>query len=130
MEDSIQLIKRYASGLEHYFGKVSNDRLVAMLVNPLLATYGCSDISALLEQEGDDLVKRARELLAKYIFDIARGMLQAQGKLYCSSLRYMLCLSFLILNLLLFRFVRQERQRRRRQQRRRRRRHARATHRS
>ena len=77
--DSIKLIERYESSLGEYFGKVTDDRLVAMSINPLLATLGFEDITALLLEDGKVLVKRARDLLAKSIVEIANGMLQKQG---------------------------------------------------
>ena len=75
-DHAIKLIKRYKNSLEEYFGDVTDDRLLAFAVNPILATEGCDDIQVLLgEEEGGDLKNRAEKLLAESILKIADKLL-------------------------------------------------------
>jgi hypothetical protein len=62
-DDAIELTERYVSSLEEYFGNVPDDRLLAMIMNPLLATCGFKDLTVLLEDKGVALVTRATQLL-------------------------------------------------------------------
>ena len=54
--DSIELTTRYVDSLNHYFNNISDDRLLAMAVNPLLATRGFDEMIALVgDEEGEKI---------------------------------------------------------------------------
>ena len=63
--DVIELTERYLSSLEEYFGNVPDDRLLAMIIHPFLATYGFKDRTVLLEEKGVALVTRVTQLLCR-----------------------------------------------------------------
>ena len=70
--DAIELTKRYLSSLDEYFGNVPEDRLLAMIMNPLLATCGFKDLTVLLEEEGVALVTRVTQLLRLFMQNSGR----------------------------------------------------------
>lgn len=73
---SSQLIKRYVKSYEEYFTHIPDDRLLAMAINPILANRGCEDIKALLgDDEGQQLIDRAKDLLVRFIYKHARTTL-------------------------------------------------------
>lgn len=62
--DSIELKDRYIRSIDEYFNQVNDDRLLAMIVNPLLATKGFQEVIALSDEGvGDQLLERAKKLL-------------------------------------------------------------------
>ena len=66
---SIQLITRFIERMEGYFDEIHEDRLLSLVINPLLATFGCNEIKILLPQngEGKKLVAKAKQLLKDYL---------------------------------------------------------------
>ena len=61
---SRSLVQRHRKSLNEYFEEIPDDRLLAMAVNPFLATRGCKDILAIKGQvEGGKLISRMKSLL-------------------------------------------------------------------
>ena len=64
--DAIEPTKRYVDSFEEYFTTIPDDRLLATIMNPLLATYGFKDMTVLLEDEGGAVtINRAKMILKK-----------------------------------------------------------------
>ena len=77
--DSIELTTRYVDSLNHYFNNISDDRLLAMAVNPLLATRGFDEMIALVgDEEGEKIKERAKKLLTQFVHELAKGMLERE----------------------------------------------------
>ena len=71
--DSIELVQRVIRSLDEYFREVSNDRLLAMIMNPLLAIHGFDDIAVLEgEEEGGGLLTRAKNLLKESMLQLTK----------------------------------------------------------
>ena len=68
-EASRELVKRHVEAINEYFGKISDNRLLALAVNPVLATHGCVEIIALRTEDGDgeEIVARAKKLLKEQV---------------------------------------------------------------
>jgi len=74
-QDSITLIGRYVDSYKEYFEVLRNDRILSMVVNPLLATHGCDDMKALMGRaKGDEFITNAKHLLTKNIKKFTQGM--------------------------------------------------------
>ena len=74
-QDSITLVGRYVDSYKEYFTVLRNDRILAMVVNTLLATRGCEDMKALMgKAKGDEFVNNAKHLLKKNIKKFTQGM--------------------------------------------------------
>ena len=71
-DDSIELVDRVVSALEEYFGEVTDDRLLSMIVNPHLAINGFEDLKKLEGEKGDELFDRAKKLLKKNMIRLAK----------------------------------------------------------
>lgn len=64
--DSIQLRKRCVDSFNEYFNVISDDGILAMIVNPLLLCRGLPDLEACWDSEGgkyDRFVNKAKGLL-------------------------------------------------------------------
>ena len=59
---SIKLVDRCVASYEEYFKKVHGDRLLAMIVNPWLATQGFNDLILVQEDDGRQLFEHAKGL--------------------------------------------------------------------
>ena len=77
---SIELIRRLCYSYDEYFPKVTDDRLLAMTVNPVMATKGFDDIVKLLADDGSGevLKARAKALLKQYILNVLRAEERAE----------------------------------------------------
>ena len=74
-DDSITLIGRYVVSYNEYFTTLRNDRILAMAVNPLLATPGCQDMLALMGHiKGQAFISKAKYLLENIIRKFTQGM--------------------------------------------------------
>ena len=68
--------------LKEYFSEVHDDRLLAMAVNPLLATRGFEDVIALMDNEDDEddegkgkqLVDKGKSLLKKAVIKVTQAI--------------------------------------------------------
>ena len=73
--DSIELKQRYVNGYKEYFEDFHPDQLLAMAVNPLLATRGFKDMIALMgKRAGEKLKRESKDLLRQSIRKFAQGM--------------------------------------------------------
>lgn len=70
-ENSAILVSRFQVSFEEYFGDVNGDRLVAMIANPLFAAF-LGDIEVLREDDGEELVERAKQLYIDEMKRVAR----------------------------------------------------------
>ena len=78
--DPIELTNRYVDSLSHYFNNISEDRLLAMSVNPLLGTRGFDEMIALVgDEEGKKIKERAKKLLTRSVHELAKGMLEKES---------------------------------------------------
>ena len=79
---SIELIRRLCDSYDEYFPKITDDRLLAMTVNPVMATKGFDDIVKLLADDGsgDVLKARAKALLKQYILNVLRAEERAEER--------------------------------------------------
>lgn len=76
-DESIVLISKYQQAFKEYFDQFSDMRLLALGVNPLLATEGFKDIKALLGKEGKDLIRRAKKLVEDLVNEFTKDMKQS-----------------------------------------------------
>eukprot|EP00986_Skeletonema_menzelii_P010506 scaffold5115_cov146-Skeletonema_menzelii.AAC.6 len=70
-ENSVILVSRFQDSFEEYFGEVNDDRLVAMISNPLFVAF-LGDIEVLREEDGKELVERAKQLFKDEMKKVAR----------------------------------------------------------
>ena len=74
--DYIELTTRYVDSLSHYFSNISDNRLLAMSVNPLLEAGGFDEIIALVgDKEGEKIKVRVKKLFTRSVHGLAKGML-------------------------------------------------------
>ena len=75
-EASRGLVKRHVVAINEYFQKISDDCLLALAVNPVLATHGCVEIIALRTEDGDgeEIVARAKKLLKEEVQRVTEAM--------------------------------------------------------
>ena len=77
--DSRELTSRYVNSYDEYFTNIHDDRLLAMSINPLLATRGLDDIIALLgDEHGTRFKEKTHNLLTRSIHKLAQKMLEKQ----------------------------------------------------
>ncbi len=64
-EHAAELRKRYVRAYNEYFNDIPDARLLAMIINPLLATHGFDEIEFLLDDQdaAEALKERAKKLL-------------------------------------------------------------------
>ena len=76
---SIELTLIYVDSLINHFNNISDDRLLAMSVNPLQATRGFDEMIALVgDKEGEKIKERAKKLLTRSVHELAKGMLEKE----------------------------------------------------
>ena len=63
--DAIELTKRYVDSFKEYFTNIPDDRLLAAIMNPLLATYGFKDMTVILEDEGGAFITNRAKIIPK-----------------------------------------------------------------
>jgi hypothetical protein len=68
--DTCTLLSKIGKSFDEYFEQIPDDRLLAMSVNPFLASVGFEDISGLLDDDGIELKNRAMRLLQKYVTSV------------------------------------------------------------
>lgn len=88
-EHAIELAARHVESFDEYFAQIPGDRLLAMMVHPLLATRGFADIIKLLDDElnddGAQLLERAKKLLYDQIVKVARRKLEKERQSEAAS---------------------------------------------
>ena len=79
---SVELVKRVINSYKEYFKEIPDDRLLAMAVNPVMATKGFGDVVALLDADGagEKLKLRSVALLEQYVFNILVAEEEAREK--------------------------------------------------
>ena len=74
-QNSITPVGRYVDSHKEYLTVLCSDRILAVVVNPLLATHGCEDIKALMgKANGDEFINNAKHILKKNIRKFIQGM--------------------------------------------------------
>jgi hypothetical protein len=70
------LRKRYQESLDEYFKDFTKIKLLAMGVNPLLATQGVADIKVLLKKngKGKELVNHIKQCIKEMLMDFSKDM--------------------------------------------------------
>ena len=79
---STELIQRVCDAYDNYYPKINDDHLLAMTVNPVMATKGFDDVVKLLEDDGSGaaLKSRAKALLEQYLLNVLRAEERAKAK--------------------------------------------------
>ena len=79
-EDSITLCQRFVDGINAYFEDFSDHRLLAMAINPLLATLGAQDILLYLgKNNGNKHVQKMKSLLRDAVGKFVTEMLEKEA---------------------------------------------------
>ena len=75
-EASRGLVKRHVVAINESFGKISEYGLLALAINPVLATHGCVEIIALRTEDGDGekIVAREKKLLKEEVQRVTEAM--------------------------------------------------------
>ena len=76
-----ELRERYVEAFEEYFAEVPNNRVLAMVINPLLATYGFDEMEFWTNDEDAAAAMRnkAMELLKERLMQYRRPVKEADG---------------------------------------------------
>ena len=78
-KDSIEPTKKFVASYEEYFTAIPDDHLLAMIVNPMLAIRGFAGMKSFLQDEGYDLIDRAKKLLKGAIKTMVIRMLETNN---------------------------------------------------
>ena len=70
---SIELINRFRRSYDEYFAIVNPDRLLAMMVHPMMATHGFEQLE-IIRNNGGGTFNQAKQLLIDYILEVSKKM--------------------------------------------------------
>ena len=65
---------RVVSALEEYFGEITDDHLLSMILNPHLTINGFEDLKQLEGKKGEELFDRAKKILKKNMIRLAKSV--------------------------------------------------------
>ena len=70
---SIKLIKRFLTSYDEYFAQLNPDRLLAMMVHPIMAKHAFAELQIMRDDDGK-MFEEAKDLLIRCILKTTKNM--------------------------------------------------------